>query len=329
MSRLTRFARSTLKGFLPAAPSSPKLGRASVQRSAKTSQERGDQLIVAFRALAAEGRLPSPHYLEIVQTLFNLSDSDPDLKAALGMAVIRQRQTDIVLNLCRHLIRDRRFLIFDIGANDGWFLDRLFLEPRDIHVIAFEPLVELQPQLQDRAMQYGHIEIEAKAVGDRASKAQLKMCAEVTGLSSLMDYEPGYRYFRADFPQEPTRTYEVEVVALDDYVQSKPALSSFDNIVLKIDTQGYEWQALQGAQQLLASGRVKAILIELVTRSKYQNSATYKPVLDHLTDLGFEIFDLLPFYREIGMQFQELPEGRLTEFDCLLVHGDFLTQFPV
>jgi len=46
-----------------------------------------------------------------------------------------------------------------------------------------------------------------------------------------------------------------------------------ENIMLKIDTQGYEWEVLQGSKKSL--GKIKAIQVELSFEDLYKNQKNY------------------------------------------------------
>jgi hypothetical protein len=78
-------------------------------------------------------------------------------------------------------------------------------------------------------------------------------------------------------------------------------LDSLDLLVrppamLKLDVQGFEDRVLRGAEQLLQS--VTLIECELSLAHLYEGQPSFREMLDRFADVGFEIFDLEPVFRE-------------------------------
>lgn len=284
-----------------------------------------DRMIHALRETVADGKIPSTHFREVVQTILGQARIDELRGNILGSAIISERQRDIIRNLRETIVADQEFLVIDVGASDGWFLQH-FLDP-DFRgrLVCIEPIEDQFQKLLERAGEDPRVQCLRTAIGNRTADAvPLRVCHQETGLSSLLPFAADYHYFRPDFDQEQHHTETIACTTLDRLLEENPALAAYSHVALKIDTQGLEEAVLQGATGLLQSGRVKSVLIELVTRQKYAGSTTYRSILSSLQGFGFEIYDLLPFYREVDMEFQERPIGRLTEFDCLLVHQDVL-----
>jgi len=78
------------------------------------------------------------------------------------------------------------------------------------------------------------------------------------------------------------------------------------NILLKIDTQGYEAQVLDGANALL--DRVKGIQIELSLVQLYEGQTLYLNLIQRLMGRGFELWGVFP-------GFVDPSNGRLMQFD--------------
>ncbi|CAN5208164.1 hypothetical protein BH11PLA2_BH11PLA2_01870 [soil metagenome] len=287
-----------------------------------------DRLIDSLRQVERDRSLPPNHFAELTATLLRLATVSADRQSVLEAALCGQQivagQNAIIRNLARTVIGTNRFLIVDVGALDGWFIDRILAEPRDLHLIAFEPMPDMTTELAKRKDRWPGIELFPLAVGDTPGTLPLRVYPKNPGLSSLLAFEPGYHYFKGHFEPSEFETVDVPVVTLDDHFAAHPHLAAFDNIALKIDVQGFEDRVLRGAANLLASGRVKAILIELVLRPKYAGSWDYLALLRELERLGFVLYDVNPFYRERDMVFQDNGEGRLTEMDCLFVEAEYL-----
>lgn len=263
-------------------------------------------------------------FARCVEVMFHCARTDPRSGECLGMRQITFMQDAIIVNLAATVMGDDPFLVIDVGAHDGWFIDRIMQAAPGCEVIAFEPLPCMQPELQKRRTRYPRLEVLQTAVGDTETTLPLRNYRGFPGLSSLLDFSDGYRYFDGHFDSTDYEVVEVPVLTLDGFLDSRPDLMARPNIALKIDVQGFEWPVLAGAAKLLESGKVRAILIELCLRTKYAGAMDFLELGNRLADMGFRLYDTNPFYREVAMQFQSRPVGRLTELDCLFVHERFL-----
>lgn len=298
-------------------------GLVSAAGGADAAQE---DLVVALNQIEKLGAMSGQPYREVVKTVFQLARGREQLESLLGAEQISAAQDAIIRNLAETVIGRKRFLVLDVGAHDGWFIDRLLQRPRDVHVVAFEPLPAMQVELEHRRALCPDMEIVPDAVGDQPGVLPLRIYPGLPGLSSLLEFEEDYRYFDGQFDPSDCHTVDVPIVTIDGYFAAHPRLAAFDNVAMKIDVQGFEDRVLRGAEGLLAGGRVKAILIEMAMCPKYVGSWDYLRMIVHLDGLGFRLYDVNPFYRQIGMKFQAAAIGRLTEMDCLFVHQTVLDE---
>ncbi len=88
-----------------------------------------------------------------------------------------------------------------------------------------------------------------------------------------------------------TNTIEVEVIKIDSLVQYNPVL-------IKIDVEGFESRVLIGAENILKSIALKAIIIELSNTVEYGFDDTYTHHI--LTLNGFKPFSYDPFTRKLS-----------------------------
>jgi FkbM family methyltransferase len=142
----------------------------------------------------------------------------------------------------------------DVGANLGYFTSVMAnLVGKKGEVIAFEPLPANIKVLGENVLLEGlaNVRIEPKAVGNAIGTASLLIQGDTdfTGTASLAEVY--------DWGGERTNI-EVPVVTLDSYItgnRSSPSL-------LKMDVEGAELMALQGAHTLLSKHR-PILLIEI------------------------------------------------------------------
>jgi FkbM family methyltransferase len=143
--------------------------------------------------------------------------------------------------------------VVDLGANVGWYSMLAVLA--GCEVIAFEPV----PWIADvcgrnleraNARGPGRARLVRAGASSAPGRARIALGAENRGDNRVLDPDAGRP---ADMGA--AETLEIELVRVDDHVE--PPVR-----VLKVDTQGSEWHALQGARRLLAGSPELALLLE-------------------------------------------------------------------
>jgi len=80
---------------------------------------------------------------------------------------------------------------------------------------------------------------------------------------------------------------------VDDFVKEND-ISSID--LLKIDTQGFDLEVLNGAKASLESGMIKNVLVEINFISMYEKQGSAGDVIRELESVGFVLVD---FYEKV------------------------------
>ena len=188
--------------------------------------------------------------------------------------------------LGRAYSRNRCALMLDVGANTGQFGRDLRIHGIRCPVLSFEPLSAAHAKLLRRARRYRDWEVaERTAVGDRDGVVTMNVSADshsssvLAGLPQLGVSAPGAAY---------VGTETVPVVRLDSYLPAH-GHGGVDRFALKIDTQGYEGQVLDGAPETLA--RTHLLMLELSLVPLYEGT----PGLSR--DVGADRGPRLPLHR--------------------------------
>ncbi len=175
-----------------------------------------------------------------------------------------------------HLSRGARVL--DLGANVGWFAAQAILAGAE--VTAFEPVPAIAAVAERNieranAKGPGRGRLLPYAAAERAGTARIVLAAKNHGDNRVLDEG-------ADAPADLSGAEEIEIrlERVDDHVEGP-----ID--VLKIDTQGSEFLALQGAREVLAKSPDLALLIEFWPYAL--RGATPEELLALLGDLGFRV----------------------------------------
>ena len=166
--------------------------------------------------------------------------------------------------------------IVDGGANKGRTVAR-FLEVFPGSTIrAYEPSRHLSRKLVKRfALQTGVL-VRAVALGATAGVMTFNVLESQT-CSSLLS-PTGIREKHAGKPMGLARTESVEVVRLDGEMRTAPD-------IIKLDLQGYELEALRGAEGLLHG--VTAVLCEVSFADLYQDQPLGGEVTGWMRERGF------------------------------------------
>jgi FkbM family methyltransferase len=158
------------------------------------------------------------------------------------------------------LISDRHgIIIFDIGANVGEVSARyrgLFPHCR---LYCFEPQPDCLREIEKRFPADPNVSLHLSAVGAAPRTARLHVTAS-GGSSSLL--APEGDSLPASYARmlSTVEIREVEVVTLDDFT-NQHGIGRID--ICKLDIQGGEYAALEGAHELLSAVRIKLIYLEV------------------------------------------------------------------
>jgi FkbM family methyltransferase len=166
----------------------------------------------------------------------------------------------------------------DLGANVGWFAVQAVLAGAVVH--AFEPAPEIAEVCERnvrRALERrpGAAHVHRVAAGAERATAKIALAASNFGDNRVLDVH-------APRPSDmgAGREVEIQVAPVDDFVRGPARM-------LKVDTQGSEWLALQGARKLFEASPKMGLLIEFWPYAL--RGATPKQLLEHLTGLGFTL----------------------------------------
>lgn len=209
----------------------------------------------------------------------------------------------------KRTLRNPHFV--DVGANSGWFprIISRYLSG-DYPISCYEPLKSMRPHLEKLSKRNPSVRYKSVAVGERQGNIEIIELGS-NGLSSIREVNPSYLGYAKSYDTAAVNKYEVEVVTLDGELDE--LIKADEEVVLKIDTQGYELQVIMGCRSWLESGRIKFIIVELMTIRKYSGAALYNEIFSYLHELNYSLYDINPgVYEDSGM---------LSEFDAVFVHN--------
>lgn len=172
-------------------------------------------------------------------------------------------------------------VIYDIGANLGtWSLLAKALFPQaTIH--AFEPLKIHHDVFKNTIQDISKITLHEVALGSSFANLSMQVTSFSDASSILEIAEATKKYFGITKQREE----QVEVVPLDEYVFTKQ-LPLPD--LIKFDIQGYELEAMRGAEKCLSYA--KFIICEVSFLEFYKGQALFHEVLEFLHKHNFYVY---------------------------------------
>lgn len=197
-------------------------------------------------------------------------------------------------------------VVLDIGANAGQFGSELRSFGYQGKIVSFEPLPVAYQSLTKKAQNDANwIVHERCAIGSHSGRIDINVAGNSVSSSIL----PMLASHLNSAPQsEYTHTVKADMITLDSiYMQY---CSNDDAVLIKIDTQGYEWQVLDGALASLQA--CKGVLIELSLVPLYENQRLWLDIHERLKTLNFELYNLQPV-------FIDDQTGRTLQFDGIFI----------
>ncbi len=185
--------------------------------------------------------------------------------------------------------------VLDVGANIGQYGQRLRDWGYDGRIISFEPLAGAHQALCARAAQDPSWTIAARmAMGAEDGDVDIQVSAE-TDMSSILPQNATLKEISPSSAIQ--KTEHVPLRRLDSVIED--LIKPDDRVFLKIDTQGFEPQVLDGAGWLIT--KLVGMQLEMSLIPLYEGAPGYQSMIQRLSGLGFEPHLILPGYFERKM----------------------------
>jgi FkbM family methyltransferase len=228
----------------------------------------------------------------------------------LGWEVQRFRNAHVEHQVLKQiLVAAGADVVLDVGANVGQFGDLLLDTGFAGTLISFEAIPAVHEKLarHARVKSGSWIVAPCAALGSRRGTIAMNVAANSVS-SSILPMQ------RAHVEAAPESKYvEQQIVAVERLDELAPGLLPPDGqLLIKIDTQGYEMEVLKGATGLLP--RTVALQMELSLAVLYAGAPSFVEMIEYVNGLGFELFSLVP-------GFKNAHTGRLLQMDGFFVRS--------
>lgn len=183
-------------------------------------------------------------------------------------------------------------LVLDVGANKGQFSSDIRRCGYAGRIVSFEPLSSAHSELlQASARDIKWDAYPRCALGDHIGEVEIN----IAGNSESSSILPMLESHRSAAPESAYIEKEITPIKTLDAVAGK-YLKDARAPFLKIDTQGFEWQVLDGARDTLP--QIKGILVELSLVPLYEGQHLWRQVIDRLEAEGFSLWAFKPVFSD-------------------------------
>jgi len=189
--------------------------------------------------------------------------------------------------------------LIDVGANEGQFAVEVRQNGYKGKILSLEPLPDAFTALEAHAASDPCWEVRRTAVGSSAGTLNFYVAGNSVSSSPLLMLE---RHRRAA-PNSATIDEIVVPVDTLNRILTEPA-QRFESAYLKVDTQGFEKQVLDGACDVLS--RIAAVELEISLYPLYKDQPLFDEILEYLARRDFRLAGVAPGFwnRQTGETFQ-------------------------
>lgn len=227
-----------------------------------------------------------------------------NLLQKIGIDIVRYRPNCHALARRMKLLSSYNInLILDIGANTGQYAKQLRTKGYQGKIVSFEPLKSAYEQLvknSDADPLWLPVNI---ALGNFNGKSEINV-SKNSYSSSILNILP------ASVNNCPEAIYikkeEITVKTLDSIINDY--YNPSERLFVKIDTQGFEKQVIDGA--ILSLPRIIGIEMELSIIPLYSGETLFGEMLDLLSNNGYTIMGIDP-------AFCNSATGQILQVDCI------------
>lgn len=214
------------------------------------------------------------HVIEVEQGRFFI-----DPISHLGFSLLRSREYEPQMSRVLLSVLREGSVFIDLGANEGYFSVIASRQVRPAgKVFSVEPQRRLKPIFQ-RNMEINdakNVTLIEQAISNHVGQATLHISPSTdTGATGLV---LAYKY--------PVRTETIRTTTLAE-VFRQHKIDSCD--LMKIDIEGFEYEAVLGSQQIFLEGRVRRIALQLHPRLMVKRGLRPNDITDFLKKCGYSI----------------------------------------
>ena len=197
--------------------------------------------------------------------------------------------------------------IIDVGANNGGYAGMMWRIGFRGEIYSFEPISEPYTALTRNAQGNSSWHTYHLGMGSQQAETEINVSENIFSSSLLKVNDQS---LKAEPSTKIARKETIRIETIDSFFADKTLKG---DVLLKLDVQGYEMEALRGATKLLSS--FKFLQIELSFVTLYEGGPLFNEIVSFLAAKGFEIFTIIPGFRD--------PQtGRMLQADGIFIRSN-------
>ena len=203
--------------------------------------------------------------------------------------------------------------VFDIGANTGQFAKYIRSAGYLGEIISFEPLESATIYLAEAVKRDRCWTLHERcAIGNYDGEVEINIAGNSVSSSVLSMHAS---HAEAALDSAYISSEKVPIKKLDGIASQY--LNCNSKLFIKIDTQGFEWEVLDGATETL--GRAQGLICELSLIPLYEGQKLWRDVIDRLDQEGFMLWAL-------QKGFTDPRTGQSLQMDGIFLRRDVLKR---
>jgi FkbM family methyltransferase len=203
-------------------------------------------------------------------------------------------------------------VIFDLGANYGGMIGKYHKEFPQAAIYGFEPIESLYKQAIGHFKEISQVKLFCKAVTDYTGTIEFNInnSKDTSSIfeSNLTNLTDSYKDVQTTVEKK-----EVPCIKIDDFCAEN---NIFQIDILKMDIQGGELKALQGAANMLKNGKISLIYTEVFFMKAYKEQPLFDDIAAYLHKHNYKMFSIY------NVSFNGTT-GRIFMADVIFVHENF------
>tara|TARA_B100001093_G_C26856051_1_gene1027456 strand:- start:1225 stop:2124 length:900 start_codon:yes stop_codon:yes gene_type:complete len=252
-----------------------------------------------------------------INNLMNQNITDSNFKDILSNIIQKENFEPVYIKSFKSILDKKKHLtFFDVGAHRGETIKEIKKYFPDAKLYSFEPFKESFDDLKEVSKLFNNSEVFNIGLSNFNGIEKLYNYIDndnsyMSVINSTSKLLPGsmtkFGY------KDPDKIIEIECEfsTLDKFITNKK-IDFID--ILKIDVQGNEYKVLEGADNIISSGGIKIIYLEILVFPFYEKQKDLSYYLSYFDDKKYELFGLY------NLSYQN--NSRILQFDAVFLKSD-------
>lgn len=174
-------------------------------------------------------------------------------------------------------------LVIDVGADIGQYSKLLLKLGYKGKIVSFEPILKSYQKLEQSAKNYPNWQTLNYALGDKEGDSFINVASNEGRSSSIRKMQKNHE--EAAPNSIISHQEKITIKRLDDLYKS--FFKTNDRVFMKIDTQGFEWNVLNGGAKFC--DYVLGLQVEMSFVELYEGQVLFHELKQYIENMGFTL----------------------------------------